>query len=184
DNIVLNDIIDGNLSLIEMLNTLLNYSQITKNLPPPTLLNTKDIVDNVIEKVVAEEKCNDIDIINNINLFNVTAHENLIEILFYYLIKSILLYRNVNDKTYINIYAEIVSGISIYKIASNDLIVSNNFISDAFNLFENVNITEHYNSNLVLLAACKKIVTFYKGNIEIYKAKTNGIEIGFTLNFK
>jgi signal transduction histidine kinase len=165
-----------NLSI--MIEDLLQYARIDKNLDRPKLIELTDIIQflhNNIKTYIEERNANII-IEQSISI---TAHFTLIYQLINNLVINGIKYNQSKNPT-IWITAQEINDMVIIIIRDNGIGIEKDFQNTIFQMFTRIN-GSIYEGTGIGLALCKRIVEYYKGSIEINSEVGHGS--AFQINF-
>ncbi len=169
-------------SLSKMIDDLLSLSKLDQDLPPMKPINTRTLIEEVLNRL--QNKIEDIKpkILLQDNLPNIVGHESLIGQLFQNLIDNTLKYRS-EAIPKIQISCSFTNKLDkqkfvTFEIKDNGLGIPEYLQDKVFELFSGTNGED---SNGIGLATCKKIVSNYGGNIWLESEEGVGTTMFFNL---
>ncbi len=169
-------------SLSKMIDNLLSLSKLDQDLPDLQTINTRTLLDEILNRLQNKIEANKPEILIQDDLPNIEGHESLIGQLFQNLIDNTLKYRSKaipkiqiscspakerNGQKYVT-----------FEIKDNGLGIPDYLQEKVFELFSGTN---GENSNGIGLSTCKKIVSNYGGNIWIKSEEGVGTSMFFSL---
>ena len=169
-------------SLSKMIDDLLSLSKLNQDLPPTKTVNTRKLIDEILNRL--QSKIEDIkpEILIQDNLPNIVGHESLIGQLFQNLIDNALKYRSKSipkiQISYSKTDEHDKQKYITFKIKDNGLGIPCYLQEKIFELFSGTN---GENSNGIGLATCKKIISNYGGKIWVKSNEGIGTSMYFTL---
>ena len=169
-------------NLSKMIDNLLSLSKLDQDLPPVKTINTRKLIDEILNRL--QSKIEDIkpEISIQDNLPNIVGHESLIGQLFQNLIDNTLKYRS-EAIPQIQISCSPTKGLDeqkyiTFEIKDNGLGIPDYLQDKIFELFSGTN---GENSNGIGLATCKKIISNYGGDMWVKSEEGTGTSMFFSL---
>ncbi len=168
--------------LQKMINALLKFSKIDKNLPASENVNLNEIVEKVknsLASVVLEKNAK----IEVDKLTSVKGHPELIAQLFQNFIGNSLKFQKPGITPSIKIIGEPAEEKGYYRIniTDNGIGISDENIPKLFELFRRFNPSSKYEGSGIGLATCKRIIDHYEGETFIESEEGYGSTFSFTL---
>jgi signal transduction histidine kinase len=165
---------------LQLIESLLNYSKVDKNIGEPIEVEVKTAVENAKNSLVSiiEERHALIEIKD---LPTIQAHPMLLMQLFQNLINNGIKY-NKSAQPHIEIKA-IYSKIEgyIYSVKDNGIGIAQEYRQDVFAMFRRLHGAGEYEGSGIGLAFCKRIVETYEGRMWLESEVGNGSIFYFTL---
>ena len=159
---------------------LLNYSKIDKNLGKPQKVDITEAINVALSsiKLLIEEKKADIQIGE---MPNVTAHQLLIIQLFQNLINNGLKYNeSEHPKIVIGCFKKELDNLT-YFVKDNGIGIAEEYQKEVFAMFRRLHSTSQYEGSGIGLAFCTRIIDTYKGQIWLESEVGKGTTFFFTL---
>ncbi len=168
--------------LSRMIDDLLSLSKLNQDLPPMKTINTRKLLDEILNRLQSKIEEIKPEIVIQDNLPNILGHESLIGQLFQNLIDNTLKYRS-EAIPEIQISYSPTQGLEqqkyiTFEIKDNGLGIPDYLQEKVFELFSGSNGED---SNGIGLATCKKIVSNYGGNIWVKSKERIGTSMFFSL---
>lgn len=164
----------------QLIDDVLNYSKIDKNLDEPTRLDINRCIDTVktnLTALIEEQK----GAIKTTDLPLIMAHKSLIIQLFQNLIGNGLKY-NKSEKPSVSISYELNSrGETVFCVADNGIGIGAEYHQKVFAMFRRLHAQSEYEGSGIGLAFCARIVNTYGGEIWIDSDEGKGTQVFFTL---
>ncbi len=177
------DIINGNNELVEMLTGILNFSTLTKNLSESKIIDLNYIVNTILDKIQQQTAKDEFDVITKFNPEFIEGHSFLYTQLFYNLIANAIKYKKKNTKLLLTIEMYAQNNFYHFKVVDNGIGIAKQYHASIFELFNKIHNQNEYSGYGIGLSTCKKIVTFYKGNIWLQSEENVGTTINFTISY-
>lgn len=172
-------IVKGAKQSMQLVEDLLNFSKIDKDLGDPQEINLSEVVSNVcfnLSNLIQEKKAQ----IDCEPLPIVTAHKALLSQLFQNLIANGIKYNESNPPVvHLGSYREF--GKTIFFIRDNGIGIAPKYKEEVFKMFRRLHSVEQYEGSGIGLAFCKKIVETYGGDIWLDSEEGKGTTFYFTL---
>lgn len=172
-------IVKGAKQGMQLVEGLLNFSKIDKELGEPQEINLSELVDNVcfnlnnlIETKKAQIDCESLPIL--------LAHNALLSQLFQNLIANGIKY-NENKSPVVHLGSFRKQGKTIFFVRDNGIGIEPRFKEEVFKMFRRLHTVEQYEGSGIGLAFCKKIVETYNGEIWLESEQGQGTTFYFTL---
>lgn len=175
-------ITDNTIRMQKMIDSLLVFSKIDKNLPEPQIIELEKIVkdtcatlNSTIEETNAVIECEP--------LPTIKAHAPLLGQLIQNILNNAIKFRKPGVAPYIIIKSKrsIYDGLHHILIKDNGIGIEKENADKAFELFTRFNKTSEYEGSGIGLSTCKKIVAFYGGEIWMESTFGEGTTVHFTL---
>lgn len=172
-------IVKGAKQSMQLVEDLLNFSKIDKDLGEPQTINLNELVQNVcfnlsnlIETKKAQIDCEPLPIL--------LAHNALLSQLFQNLIANGIKY-NESESPVIHLGNFRERGKTIFFVRDNGIGIAPRFKDEVFKMFRRLHTVEQYEGSGIGLAFCKKIVDTYHGEIWLESEEGQGTTFYFTL---
>lgn len=162
-----------------LVDDLLNYAKIDKNLGEPVEIALKNVVEAVeltLQSVISERNTH----IYCDNLPNIKAHKSLISQLLQNLINNGLKYNQSIEPT-IHISNRVIGGKTVYSVTDNGIGIPPQYQAQVFDMFRRLHSQAEYEGSGIGLAFCKRIVDTYGGEIWLESVENVGTTFFFTL---
>jgi signal transduction histidine kinase len=164
----------------QLIDDVLNYSKIDKNLDEPVLIDIRKSIEVIKMNINAliEEKNGEI---ITTDLPIISGHKSLIVQLFQNLIGNGLKY-NKSEKAIVTISSEIDShGETVFCVSDNGIGIAPEYHQKVFAMFRRLHAQSEYEGSGIGLAFCARIVTTYGGEIWLDSDVAKGTKVFFTL---
>jgi signal transduction histidine kinase len=161
-----------------LINSLLSYSSIDRKKDEPLSINLNKTLNSVrlnLSSLVRERQGD----IEYTTLPTIVAHDFLLIQLFQNLIGNGLKY-NKNEKPTVEVYYVEKNNDLVYAIRDNGIGISSQYKETVFKIFHRLHGIGEYEGSGIGLAACKRIVEYYGGNIW-FEPEEEGTTFYFTL---
>jgi two-component system, NtrC family, sensor kinase len=162
-----------------LVDDLLNYAKIDKNLGAPTEIPLENIIQFVeltLQSTLLERHAR----IEYDNLPSIEAHKSLITQLFQNLINNGLKY-NRSAEPIVRISIQEMGGEIVYKVSDNGIGIPPQYKAKVFEMFRRLHSQVEYEGSGIGLAFCKRIVETYGGEIWLESTEGLGTTFFFTL---
>lgn len=180
DHEFMNFVTKGAKQSMQLVEDLLNFSKIDKDLGKPQFLLLSQIIDNVrfnLNDLIQCKKAT----IHCAALPTIEAHSTLLGQLFQNLIANGIKYNeNATPTIWIKAEDTAAQGI-IFSVCDNGIGISKKYQDDIFKMFRRLHTHEQYEGSGIGLAFCKKIVETYGGKIWVLSEEGGGSTFFFTL---
>jgi two-component system, sensor histidine kinase LadS len=164
----------------QLIDDVLNYSKIDKNLDDPTKIDIKRSIEVIKMNIDALIKEKNGEIVTH-DLPIITGHKSLIVQLFQNLIGNGLKY-NKSEKAVVTVSSEVYSrGETVFCIADNGIGIAPENHQKVFAMFRRLHAQSEYEGSGIGLAFCARIVTTYGGEIWLDSDVDKGTKVFFTL---
>ena len=164
----------------QLIDDVLNYSKIDKNLDEPTRIDIPRCIDTIrtnLNTLIEEQKGE----IKTTDLPLIMGHKSLIIQLFQNLISNGLKY-NKSEKSSVSISYDINSrGETVFCVADNGIGISVEHHQKVFAMFRRLHAQSEYEGSGIGLAFCARIVNTYGGEIWLDSDIGKGTQVFFTL---
>ncbi|MCB9227281.1 MAG: hypothetical protein H6578_08975 [Chitinophagales bacterium] len=157
----------NSLSLQHLIDDILTFSDINKNLPENEKLSINNILNHILETLSKQIETANAKITLPEKDFFVYAHTSLFNQLFLNILSNSIKYRKKDEELFIHIssYLNFNNNLCI-EIEDNGIGIEKNYLSKVFEPFTKLHNSNYEGSGLGL-STCKKIVDFYNGTIII-----------------
>lgn len=163
----------------KLIEDLLNYSKIDKNIGEPQPVDLNDVlvlVTNNLQSFMLEKKAK----IIASNLPILRGHSSLFIQLFQNLINNGLIY-NKSETPTISISVDCQEHDMVFKIADNGIGIPPQYKTHIFGMFQRLHASQDYEGSGIGLAFCERIVSTYHGRIWLESEEGKGSTFFFTL---
>ena len=175
----LNFIKDNTKQANRLVDDLLNYAKIDKNLGEPVEINLENVVEAVeltLQSFILEHNAQ----INYDNLPTIKAHKSMLSQLLQNLVNNGLKYNRSTTPT-IHISSQQIGEKTIYLVADNGIGIPPPYQAQVFDMFRRLHSQAEYEGSGIGLAFCKRIVDTYGGDIWLESVENEGTTFFFTL---
>ncbi len=167
--------------LSKQIEDMLSYCRVDRNLPPsaPVDLNhmVRTIQMELNEKI--KEKNAEITVVKPLPVLN-EIHSSMLHHVFQNLIANGLKFNN-SEKPEVRIDYTLDNGVFTFTVADNGIGIDAIYKSKLFQMFKRLHSVDQYEGTGIGLAVCKKIITFYNGDIWFEGEPGKGTTFYFTL---
>ncbi len=166
-------------NLSNLIENLLAYSRIDKDLGEPKNVNLNSVVELAtmnLRTVITERKAD----IHWDTMPTIKAHFSLLSQLFQNFIGNGLKY-NTTEAPQIKIWSEIQMEGWVFVVQDNGIGIAPEFHHNIFQMFKRLHTAKEYEGTGIGLSLCKRIVEFYGGRIWLDSQVGQGTTIYFTL---
>jgi signal transduction histidine kinase len=164
----------------QLIDDVLNYSKIDKNLDEPTRIDINRSIETIkmnLNALIQEHKGE----IHTTQLPLIMGHKSLITQLFQNLISNGLKY-NKSEKPLISISSEVNSrGETVFCVSDNGIGIAPDYHEKVFAMFRRLHAQSEYEGSGIGLAFCARIVNTYSGEIWLDSDVGKGTKVFFTL---
>lgn len=163
----------------KLIEDLLNYSKIDKNIGDPVSIELNDIlllVRSNLQSFITEKKAQ----IIAKDLPILRGHSSLIVQLFQNLINNGLKY-NESEKPTITIASEWRANELVFSVSDNGIGIAPQYKEQVFGMFRRLHSSAQYEGSGIGLAFCQRIVSTYSGRIWLESEEGKGTTFYFTL---
>lgn len=165
---------------LQLIESLLNYSKVDKNIGKPSEVNVEDAIKTALislTSVIQERNCQ----INIGEMPYIKAHATLISQLFQNLINNGIKYNQSQIPTiHINAQYTDTEGY-IFSVRDNGIGIPEQYQQDIFAMFRRLHHSGEYEGSGIGLAFCKRIIETYEGRIWLESQVGKGSTFYFTL---
>jgi signal transduction histidine kinase len=175
----MNYVITGAKQGTQLVDDLLNYSKLDKNIGDPLPIDLNEMLCNIISNNVQILRDKNADIIAHY-LPNIQAHKSLISLLWQNIILNGLKY-NDNPNPYIEVGVFKEKENLVFWISDNGIGIPPQYQEEVFRMFRRLHTSDKYEGTGIGLAFCKRIVDFYEGKIWFESIEECGTTFFFTL---
>lgn len=162
-----------------LVDDLLNYAKIDKNLGEPTEISLENVVQSIellFQSAITERHA----LIGYDNLPSIEAHKSLISQLLQNLVNNGLKY-NRSATPIVHISSKLYADKVVYQVADNGIGISDTYKTYVFDMFRRLHSQAEYEGTGIGLAFCKRIVETYGGEIWLESSEGVGTTFFFTL---
>lgn len=163
----------------QLVEDLLNYSKLDKNIGDPLLIDINEIVSNIIinnSNVLKDRKA---EIFSN-TLPTIHAHKSLVTLLWQNVILNGLKY-NTSKTPMIELGSFTKDQNIVFWVRDNGIGIPPQYQDEVFRMFSRLHTSDKYEGTGIGLAFCKRIVDFYEGKIWFESIEGEGTTFFFTL---
>jgi signal transduction histidine kinase len=165
---------------VKLVDDLLNYSKLDKNIGEPQITDFMEIIENACVTL------RDLMIKRHVSLLletmpNIEVHRSLIIMLMQNLINNGIKY-NDSETPEIKIgHFKNMKKEDVFYVQDNGIGISQKYQEEVFKMFRRLNTKNTYEGTGIGLAFCKRIIDFYKGRIWFESTEGAGTTFFFTL---
>lgn len=163
----------------QLIEDLLNYSRMDKNIGEPKLLDLNDLVLDVINNnshYLGERNAS-----VEINLLpHVKGHTSLLTLIWQNLILNGLKY-NDSDVPCITVGCDVMNGQTTFWVRDNGIGIDSQYQEEVFRMFRRLHTINKYEGTGIGLAFCKRVVEYYNGGISFESEFGKGTTFFLTL---
>ena len=163
----------------QLIEDLLNYSRMDKNIGNPINLDLNELVLDILNNnshYLGEKNAS-----FEINtLPEVKGHASLLMLIWQNLILNGLKY-NDSEQPNITVGCDNIKGKTTFWIRDNGIGIAPQFQEEIFRMFRRLHTSDKYEGTGIGLAFCKRVVEYYDGHIYFESASENGTTFFFTL---
>lgn len=172
-------IVKGAKQSMQLVEDLLNFSKIDKDLGEPQEVNLSEVVSNVcfnLNNLIQDKKAQ----IDCEPLLVVMGHRALLTQLFQNLIANAIKY-NESSTPVVHLGSYRKRDQTIFFVRDNGIGIAPRFKEEVFKMFRRLHTVEQYEGSGIGLAFCKKIIETYGGDIWLESEEGQGTTFYFTL---
>ena len=182
DKEMLDFVSNSSKQLSGMIDDLLAFSRIDKDLGPSQYVPIYDVISTVKNNLASVIQEENVTIKLPTNLYAVKAHKNLITQLFQNLIANGIKFRKEDNLSIIKINTEQVTDDTItYSISDNGIGIEPQYFEKIFIIFKRLSNSSDYSGSGIGLATCKSIIDYYGQKIWLTSEVGKGTSFFFTL---
>ena len=163
----------------QLIEDLLNYSRMDKNIGDPVFLDLNELVLDILNNnshYLGEKNAS-----FEINtLPKVKGHASLLTLIWQNLILNGLKY-NDSEQPNITIGCDNIKGKTTFWVRDNGIGIALEYQEEVFRMFRRLHTSDKYEGTGIGLAFCKRVVEYYDGHIYFESATDNGTTFFFTL---
>lgn len=172
-------IITGAKQGTQLVDDLLNYSKLDKNIGDPLPIDLNEMLCNIVTNNAQILKDKNAEIVSHY-LPTIHAHKSLISLLWQNIIINGLKYNdNPNPNIELGVFKE--KNNLIFWIQDNGIGIPPQYQEEVFRMFRRLHTSDKYEGTGIGLAFCKRIVDFYGGKIWFESIEECGTTFFFTL---
>lgn len=181
DNEFMNFIIRNAKQAMQLVEDLLSFARIDKNLTDPKPVDLKHLVENISAELKASvgQQRNVHFILKN-NLPTIHAHTSILNVLFKSLILNGIKF-NTSECATIEIGTSQLAKKDIFWVRDNGIGIAPQYHEEIFTMFARLHATDKYEGSGIGLPICRKIVSIYGGDIWLSSEEGKGATFFFTL---
>lgn len=181
DNEFMNFIIRNAKQAMQLVEDLLSFARVDKNLPEPKPVDLKHLVENInAELKVSVGQQRNVHLILKNYLPTIQAHASILNVLFKSLILNGIKF-NTSECATIEIGASKLDKKDIFWVRDNGIGIPPQYHQEVFTMFTRLHNTDKYEGSGIGLSICRKIVTIYGGDIWLSSEEGKGSTFFFTL---
>ena len=163
----------------QLIEDLLNYSRMDKNIGDPIVLDLNELVLDILNSnshYLGEKNAS-----FEINILpQVKGHASLLTLIWQNLILNGLKY-NDSEQPNITVGCDNIKGKTTFWIRDNGIGIAPQFQEEIFRMFRRLHTSDKYEGTGIGLAFCKRVVEYYDGHIYFESETDNGTTFFFTL---
>jgi signal transduction histidine kinase len=180
DNEYVNFIVQSSSQSVRLVEDLLNYSKLDKNIGEPVNIDFTDIVANacVTLRAIMEARQTSI-ILERIPI--IQAHRSLIVMLMQNLITNGIKYNDKQDPEIKIGHFKNIKGEDVFYVQDNGIGIASKYQEEVFKMFRRLHTKDTYEGTGIGLAFVKRIINHYKGRIWFESTEGAGTTFFFTL---
>jgi signal transduction histidine kinase len=180
DNEYVNFIVQSSSQSVRLVEDLLNYSKLDKNIGEPVNIDFTDIVANacVTLRAIMEARQTSI-ILERIPI--IQAHRSLIVMLIQNLITNGIKYNDKQDPEIKIGHFKNIKGEDVFYVQDNGIGIASKYQEEVFKMFRRLHTKDTYEGTGIGLAFVKRIINHYKGRIWFESTEGAGTTFFFTL---
>ncbi len=163
----------------QLIEDLLNYSRMDKNIGKPETLDLNDIVLQILNN--NNNYLGERNVSMNIDIMpTIKAHTSLIVLIWQNLILNGVKYNESENPT-IEVGWKKQNEEDIFFVKDNGIGIPPQYQEEIFRMFRRLHTSDQYEGTGIGLAFCKRVIEFYEGNIWFESVKDEGTTFFFTL---
>jgi signal transduction histidine kinase len=163
----------------QLIEDLLNYSRMDKNIGKPETLDLNDIVLQILNN--NNNYLGERNVSMNIDVMpTIKAHTSLIVLIWQNLILNGVKYNESENPT-IEVGWKKQNEEDIFFVKDNGIGIPPQYQEEIFRMFRRLHTSDQYEGTGIGLAFCKRVIEFYEGNIWFESVKDEGTTFFFTL---
>ena len=163
----------------QLIEDLLNYSRMDKNIGDPISLDLNELVLDILNNnshYLGEKNAS-----FEINILpQVKGHASLLTLIWQNLILNGLKY-NDSEQPNITVGCDNIKGKTTFWVRDNGIGIAPQYQEEIFRMFRRLHTSDKYEGTGIGLAFCKRVVEYYDGHIYFESATDNGTTFFFTL---
>jgi light-regulated signal transduction histidine kinase (bacteriophytochrome) len=173
--------VNGSKRMERLIDDVLAYSRIGRNLSTPTPVNVNDVINTIRYEQEGKQDTSyaTINITNELPIVN-SAHSSLLYHIFQNLIRNGLKF-NKSEHPEINISFQDTEQFYVFSVADNGIGIPKKYAAQVFQMFKRLHNENEYDGTGIGLAICKKIVEHYNGEIWYESDGSDGTTFCFTI---
>jgi signal transduction histidine kinase len=180
DNEYVDFIVKSSNQSVKLVDDLLNYSKLDKNIGAPQSIDFIEIVSN------ATVTLRDLMVARNVSVVleimpDIQAHRSLIVMLMQNLITNGIKYNDTQEPQIKIGHFKNIKQEDVFYVQDNGIGISSKFQEEVFKMFRRLHTKDTYEGTGIGLAFCKRIVDYYKGRIWFESTEGAGTTFFFTL---
>jgi light-regulated signal transduction histidine kinase (bacteriophytochrome) len=180
DNEYVNFIVQSSSQSVRLVDDLLNYSKLDKNIGEPESIDFTDIVSNacVTLRTIMETRKASI-ILERIPI--IQAHRSLVVMLMQNLITNGIKYNDKQDPEIKIGHFKNIKDEDVFYVQDNGIGIASKYQEEVFKMFRRLHTKDTYEGTGIGLAFVKRIINHYKGRIWFESTEGAGTTFFFTL---
>jgi light-regulated signal transduction histidine kinase (bacteriophytochrome) len=173
--------VTGSKRMERLIDDVLAYSRIGRNLSTPTPVNVNDVINTIRYELESRQDAPEarINISGTLPIVN-GAHSSLLYHVFQNLIRNGLKFNN-SSYPEINIACHETEQFYMFYVSDNGIGISKKYSAQVFQMFKRLHNESEYDGTGIGLAICKKIVELYNGEIWYESDESTGTTFYFTI---
>lgn len=173
--------VTGSKRMERLIDDVLAYSRIGRNLSTPTPVNVNDVINTIRYELEGRMDAPDarINISGTLPIVS-SAHSSLLYHIFQNLIRNGIKF-NTHARPEINIACHETEEFYMFYVADNGIGIPKKYMAQVFQMFKRLHNENEYDGTGIGLAICKKIVELYHGEIWYESDECTGTTFYFTI---
>ena len=173
--------VNGSKRMERLIDDVLAYSRIGRNLSTPTPVNVNDVINTIKYELEGRSELDEasINIVKTLPIID-SAHSSLMYHIFQNLIKNGLKF-NKSGHQRVDISWTDSEDYYVFSVADNGIGISKQYTAQVFQMFKRLHNENEYDGTGIGLAICKKIVEYYNGEIWYEGKEGEGSTFYFTI---
>jgi signal transduction histidine kinase len=165
---------------VQLVDDLLNYSKLDKNIGDPQTIDFSEIVNNCRLTLRSLMEARPVEIIME-TIPVIQAHRSLIVMLIQNLINNGIKYNDSAEPQIKIGHFKNIKKENVFYIQDNGIGIPSKYKEEVFKMFRRVHTKQTYEGTGIGLAFCKRIIDYYKGRIWFESTERAGTTFFFTL---
>jgi signal transduction histidine kinase len=180
DNEYVNFIVQSSTQSVRLVDDLLNYSKLDKNIGEPENIDFNEIVGNCCLTLKTLMEAREATVLLE-NTPIIQAHRSLIVMLMQNLITNGIKYNNTNDPQIKIGHFKNLKKEDVFYVQDNGIGIAQKYQEEVFKMFRRLHTKDTYEGTGIGLAFVKRIIDHYKGRIWFESTEGAGTTFFFTL---